>query len=69
MLEAAWAAVKRNDGAPGVDGVSIEQMAATPEREAAFLLEIQESLRKKTYRAKAVLRVYAHLEGLGLVRL
>jgi len=57
-LEAAWAAVKRNDGAPGVDGVSIEQIAATPERETAFLLEIQESLRKKTYRAKAVLRVY-----------
>lgn len=57
-LEAAWAAVKRNDGAPGVDGVSIEQMAATAEKEAAFLLEIQESLRQKTYRAKAVRRVY-----------
>ena len=40
-LEAAWAAVKRNDGAPGVDGVSIERMAATPEREAAFLLGIR----------------------------
>jgi RNA-directed DNA polymerase len=57
-LQAAWAAVRRNDGAPGVDGVSIEQIAATPESEAAFLCEIQESLRKKTYRAKAVLRVY-----------
>lgn len=57
-LEAAWAAVKRNDGAPGVDGVSIERMAATPESEAAFLLGIQESLRKKTSQAKAVLRVY-----------
>ena len=57
-LEAAWAAVKRNDGAPGVDGVSIERMAATSESEAAFLLGIQESLRKKTYQAKAVLRVY-----------
>jgi RNA-directed DNA polymerase len=33
-------------------------MAATPESEAAFLLGIQESLRKKTYQAKAVLRVY-----------
>ena len=57
-LQAAWAAVRRNDGAPGVDGVSIEQISATPESEAAFLSEIQESLRKKTYRAKAVLRVY-----------
>jgi RNA-directed DNA polymerase len=58
VLQAAWAAVRRNDGAPGVDGVSIEQISATPEREAAFLSEIQASLRKKTYRAKAVLRVY-----------
>jgi RNA-directed DNA polymerase len=57
VLEAAWAAVRRNDGAPGVDGVSIEQMAATPESEAVFLKEIQTSLREKTYRAQAVQRV------------
>jgi hypothetical protein len=47
-LAAAWAAVKRNGGAPGVAGVRIERRAATPESEAAFLLGIQESLRKKT---------------------
>jgi RNA-directed DNA polymerase len=58
VLEAAWAAVRRNDGAPGVDGVSIEQIAATPESEAVFLDEIQRSLRERTYQAKAVLRVY-----------
>src|SRR5207249_6250860 len=58
VLEAAWAAVRRNEGAPGVDGVSIEQISATPQSEAAFLSEIQQSLREKTYRAKAVLRVY-----------
>jgi RNA-directed DNA polymerase len=58
VLEAAWAAVRRNDGAPGVDGVSIEQIAATPKSEAAFVEEIQESLRDKTYRAQAVRRVY-----------
>ena len=58
VLEAAWAAVRRNDGAPGVDGVSIEQIAATPQSEAAFIDEIHRSLRERTYQAKAVLRVY-----------
>lgn len=58
VLEAAWAAVRRNAGAPGVDGVSIGAIAAAPEREAAFLDEIQGSLRERTYRAQAVRRVY-----------
>lgn len=58
VLEAAWAAVRRNDGAPGVDGVSIEQVTATPEREAVFLDEIQRSLQEWTCRAQAVRRVY-----------
>ena len=58
VLEAAWAAVRRNDGAPGVDGVSIEGIAATPESEAAFVDEIEQSLRERTYRASAVRRVY-----------
>ncbi len=58
VLEAAWAAVRRNDGAPGVDGVSIEQIAATPQSEAGFLDEIQRSLVERTYQAKAVLRVH-----------
>jgi RNA-directed DNA polymerase len=38
--------------------VSIEQITATPESEAAFLNDIQKSLREKTYRAQAVRRVY-----------
>jgi RNA-directed DNA polymerase len=57
VLEAAWAAVRRNDGAPGVDGVSIEQLTAKPESEAAFLDDIQRSLQERTYRAQAVRRV------------
>jgi len=58
VLEAAWAAVRRNDGAPGVDGVSIEEIAAKPESEAAFLDGIQRGLQERTYRAQAVRRVY-----------
>ena len=57
-LRAAWAAVRRNEGAPGVDGVSIEQIAATPESEAVFLSEIERSLKDKTDRAQPVRRVY-----------
>ena len=58
VLQAAWLAVLRNEGAPGVDGVSIEQISATPESEAAFLSEIERSLKEKTYRAQAVRRIY-----------
>ena len=58
VLQAAWTAVRCNGGAPGVDGVSIEQITATPEREAAFLDELQRSLKERTYRAQAVRRVY-----------
>jgi len=57
-LQAAWAAVRRNGGAAGVDGRSIEQIEATPEGEAAFLQEIETALKEKTYRAQAVRRVY-----------
>ena len=57
-LAAAWAAVRRNDGAPGVDGITIDAITATPEGEAAFVAEIERSLREKTYRAQAVRRVY-----------
>ncbi len=57
-LEAAWATVRRNNGAPGVDKVSIEQIAVTPESEAVFVAELQRSLRERTYRAQPVRRVY-----------
>ena len=57
-LQAAWEAVRRNQGASGVDGVSIGQITATPEGEAAFLTEIERSLKEGTYRTQAVRRVY-----------
>ena len=57
-LQAAWDAVRRNQGAPGVDGMSLEQIAAQPESERAFLAELPRSLKERTYRAQAVRRVY-----------
>ena len=57
VLGAAWAAVRRNNGAPGVDRVSIEQIAAKPESEAAFLNDIARSLKDRHYCAQAVRRV------------
>lgn len=57
-LQAAWDAVRRNGGAPGIDGVSIEQIAASKESETAFLAGLQQSLKERTYRPQAVRRVY-----------
>lgn len=58
VLEAAWARVKANKGAAGVDGVEIDDIAASPESEREFLNEIERELREHRYLPRAVRRVY-----------
>ena len=50
VLRAAWMQVRANDGAPGVDGVSIRQIDKSEESVTAFLAQIEESLRARCYR-------------------
>jgi len=57
VLEAAWALVAANDGAPGVDGVTIAQIEAAPGGAAALVATLHEVLQSKQYRPQAVRRV------------
>jgi RNA-directed DNA polymerase len=57
VLWAAWVQVASNDGAPGVDGVTIDQIADSPGGPGRLVETLHQELRRKTYRPDAVLRV------------
>lgn len=65
VLWQAWSCVRRNRGAPGVDGRTIEAIKASGE--VQFLREIQAELRAKQYRPRPVRRVCIP-KGRGQVR-
>ena len=54
-LERAWRQVKANRGAAGIDRVSIKRFGDNADK---YLQELQDALRKQTYRPDAVKRVY-----------
>jgi RNA-directed DNA polymerase len=58
VLGAAWDLVAANDGAPGLDGVSIEQVQNSDQGVSGFLSELGQSLKDRTYRPQPVKRVY-----------
>lgn len=58
VLTAAWEQVRQNNGAPGIDGVTIDQIVRSEGGPQRLVEELHEELRRKTYAPQSVRRVY-----------
>src|SRR5262245_21543130 len=58
VLEHACQRVVANEGAPGVDGQTIESITSSAEKQQQWLDSLQEEIKAKTYRPSPVRRVY-----------
>ena len=58
VLEAAWERVRRNQGAPGVDGVTIEQIVEIGSGRSGLSGRNSGIAARQTYQPRAVRRVY-----------
>lgn len=57
-LVTAWNLVRANEGAPGIDGVTFDQIANSAGGTLGFLKQLQEDLQSKRYTPQPVRRVY-----------